>query len=227
MMRKLKVSYANFELTESFNHSINVLFENKTDKEIWEEFKKGNRKALIYIYQQYFPLLCNYGIQFTKDTDVIKDCIQELFIDLSSSKENLCETTSIKFYLYRSLRRRIAKVCNNSLLSFYGSNENDKTFQVQNSPEMQLISEETVSYNKSRLNTAINKLPKRQREAIYYFFYENFSYQEIALLMGMTKVKSARSLIYKAIESLRGSITFTDLALVVIILMALATFLLK
>ena len=117
----------------------------------------------------------------------------------------------------------MAKASSNSLLHFYDNDTHFKTFQVQTSPEMQIISNETATYNKSKLNTAINKLPKRQREAIYYFFYENFSYQEIASLMGMSKVKSARSLIYKAIDSLRGCITFSDLAVLIIILIAIAS----
>ncbi|MCK5371360.1 MAG: sigma-70 family RNA polymerase sigma factor, partial [Cyclobacteriaceae bacterium] len=43
----------------------------------------------------------------------------------------------------------------------------------------------------------------RQKEAVIYFYYEGMSYQEIADIMGLQKVKSARKLIYRAIEALR------------------------
>lgn len=49
----------------------------------------------------------------------------------------------------------------------------------------------------------MSKLTTRQKEAVLYFYYEGLSYQEIADIMGFQNVKSARKLIYRAIDALR------------------------
>jgi RNA polymerase sigma-70 factor (ECF subfamily) len=61
------------------------------------------------------------------------------------------------------------------------------------------ISEET----KIHLAKSIEKLTSRQKEAVLHFYYEGMSYQEIADIMNIRKVKSVRKLIYRAIDSLR------------------------
>ena len=62
-----------------------------------------------------------------------------------------------------------------------------------------LVNEETRIY----LSKSIEKLTSRQKEAVLHFYYEGMSYQEIADIMNIRKVKSVRKLIYRAIDSLR------------------------
>jgi RNA polymerase sigma-70 factor (ECF subfamily) len=54
------------------------------------------------------------------------------------------------------------------------------------------------------LINACNRLPVRQREAIALYFFEQLPYKEIARVMGMGKVASARILVYRALHSLKG-----------------------
>ena len=49
----------------------------------------------------------------------------------------------------------------------------------------------------------MQQLPERQRKAIHYFYFENVSYAQLAELMEMSNIKSARNLVYKGINSLR------------------------
>src|SRR5690606_36156630 len=81
--------------------------QHKDEAAIWEAFKKGNESAFIYIYETYFDQLFVYGKQFTRDEDIVKDAIQDLFITLRKSRAGLGSTDSIKFYLYKSLKRLI------------------------------------------------------------------------------------------------------------------------
>jgi RNA polymerase sigma-70 factor (ECF subfamily) len=52
----------------------------------------------------------------------------------------------------------------------------------------------------------VQSFPKKQRELLPYTF-EGLSYEEIAQIMAMTKVKSARALVYRALESLSEDLT--------------------
>jgi RNA polymerase sigma factor (sigma-70 family) len=191
----------------------------KNDLEIWMEFKKGRRSTLIYIYTKYFAILYNYALQFNPDREDVKDYIQDLFIYLYKNRESISETDSIKFYLFKCLRRRM-KV------------ENDKMFKNQRlvvedqilfeeSPESDFILHEEVLKSKKILNDAIKTLPQKQQEIVYYYYYQNFSYKEIAGIMGLNQVKSARKLLYRAIESLKSMINFSDLFILVILVLCM------
>jgi hypothetical protein len=75
--------------------------------EIWQNFKDGEEKAFIWIYKTYFDTLYNYGRQFDLDTEFVKDQIQDLFIYIRNNRKQLADVKSIKFYLFKSLRKKI------------------------------------------------------------------------------------------------------------------------
>ena len=62
---------------------------------IWEQFKKGDKKAYAHIYYQYFDHLYDYGCRLSAHTELVEDCIQELFIRLWKRKEQLHEVESV------------------------------------------------------------------------------------------------------------------------------------
>ena len=173
---------------------------------IWRDFKKGDEAAFIWIYSNYFDALYNYANQFGLDTELIKDQIQELFIYLREHRKQLGDVKNIKYYLYRSLRRRLLKVGRRrfsftSLFSQEGNSRFDIEYTYSQEVKMieHLVNEETRIY----LSKSIEKLTSRQKEAVLHFYYEGMSYQEIADIMNIRKVKSVRKLIYRAIDSLR------------------------
>ena len=70
-------------------------------------FKEGDDGAFVYIYRVYINLLFTLGLQFTKNEALIKDCLQDFFIELREKRYNLGDTDNIKLYLFKSFRRRI------------------------------------------------------------------------------------------------------------------------
>lgn len=177
-----------------------------SEAKIWLKFKKGDEEAFVWIYKNYFTVLYNFARQFNLDSDLVKDQIQDLFIYIRNNRERLADVNSIKFYLFKSLRRRL--LSNNkrkySFLSLFTSNSK-KIFEIEitESPEVKLINQSIDEDIKERLSKSMSKLTTRQKEAVIYFYFEGMSYQEISDIMGIQKVKSARKLIYRAIEALR------------------------
>jgi RNA polymerase sigma-70 factor (ECF subfamily) len=185
-----------------------VILSSKRTQEaaIWRDFKNGDEAAFIWIYSNYFDALYNYAHQFGLDTELIKDQIQELFIYLREHRKQLGDVKNIKYYLYRSLRRRLLKVGRRrfsftSLFSQEGNSRFDIEYTYSQEVKMieHLVSEET----RIHLSKSIEKLTSRQKEVVLHFYYEGMSYQEIADIMNIRKVKSVRKLIYRAIDSLR------------------------
>lgn len=179
------------------------LAEWKNESEIWEQFRRGNEQAIIFVYRNYSDKLFNYGCQFTTKREVVEDCIQDLFIDLINRKKGLGKVTSVKLYLFKSLRYKLLRELKKQRkLSLKESFDNDEGFLINVSHEIKLINEQLSRDQKKLIKKYLNQLPPFQREAILLYFYEGLSYQQIADVMQTGKVKSTRALVYRAISSL-------------------------
>ena len=77
------------------------------DSVLWDLLRIGNETAFEELYRRYFQVLFSYGKRLLNDEDVVKDAIQDLFIDIWQTHKNLNQAQSVKFYLIRSLRRKI------------------------------------------------------------------------------------------------------------------------
>ncbi|WP_209329203.1 RNA polymerase sigma factor [Lunatimonas salinarum] len=174
-----------------------------SDSEAWNAFRDGNESAFIFIYENYFEVLFGYGYSIIADTHIVKDALQDLFVELRERRSRLGATDSIKFYLFASLKRKLFK----DLTKWQGNRESIDTlpgdFLFTLSHESQLIDKQLSADKLNQLNDAIANLSKRQREIIYYTFFEGFTYRQVREIMGMESEQSVRNLMYKAIKELR------------------------
>lgn len=173
----------------------------KSDKEIWDDFRKGKNYALSHIYHQHVQSLFRYGRKFSSDDELIKDTIQDLFFDLIRTRENLGETDNICFYLMRSFRRKLAKnLKNNFPLDF--SEDFDLTPEIIYSAEHDFIQKEELTRREQLVNNALAEFSPRQREILYYKFNCNFDYDQICELMNI-KYDSARKQVSRALSAMK------------------------
>ncbi|MDP4679699.1 MAG: sigma-70 family RNA polymerase sigma factor, partial [Cyclobacteriaceae bacterium] len=178
-------------------------FDSLSDSDIWEKYKKGNEEAFIYIYSKYVNTLYNFGCHHCKDHDLVKDCIQDLFISLKR-KKGFTSVSSIKPYLFKSLRRDLFRVLEKrQKYSLKDDIEFFQQFDISLSWDQKMMEDQFIEERKQTLLKSINELTDKQKEAVLYYFYEGFSYDEISDIMDMSSPKSARKLIYRAIDGLR------------------------
>lgn len=171
---------------------------------IWEKFKSGSEAAFVHIYNNYFEKLLNIGYQLTKDKSLIMDCIQDLFIDLINKRSNLGEVKCIKLYLFKSFRRRLLKYIQFTRKKHERENDaGHETYHIEISQEERLMNIQTDEHQKERIKKGIITLTEKEREAIYYFYYQNLSYAEMCEIFNYTQVKTVRNLVYQALKKLR------------------------
>ncbi|MBC6609471.1 sigma-70 family RNA polymerase sigma factor [Hymenobacter sp. BT507] len=166
---------------------------------LWNLFKQGDWSAYTALYDQHFTPLNNYGYKFTKNVTLIEDAIQDLFIGLWTNRQNLSTPVSVKNYLYKSLRNILLRKAQNQSRFVEISDDNSIPFEV--SFDQYIIVGEEEKELRTKVNFFLTKLPPRQQEIIFLRFYEDFDYQEIADIMGIT-VSSAYKLLYKALHSM-------------------------
>lgn len=204
---------------DQHRHKIYYEFENKTDKEIWRTFKDGSDVALIYIYNEYFQTLYRYGSQFTTDRFLIKDAIQDLFIELLKKRNKIADTTSIKFYLFKCIKINLINKFKNRKID-YRDDTSGFDFGLSISFEENLINAQLDNEKKQRIRKALEKLKRKQREIIYYYFFEDLNFTQIASLMHFSNPKSAQNLFYRALKKLKQSLVQTiDLISAIVVLL--------
>lgn len=194
------------EHSDDFNPQLTNEFEGKSDQEIWSAFKSGSEVSLIYIYKTYFQTLYRYGSQFTKDRALIKDAIQDLFIELLKKRNKLSNTSSIKFYLFKSLKINLLTKFKRNRLHYFEDNKGFD-FEVSISFEEKLINAQLDQEKKRRINEALSKLKRKEREIIYYYYFEEMDLSQISAIMQFSNQKSSQNLLYRSLKKLKNSLT--------------------
>lgn len=168
----------------------------------WARFKSGDINALESIYREHITSLINYGLKITDDLDLIKDSIQDLFVEIWKNRQNLADTDQPKFYLFRALRNKLSRAL--SRQSFVGEAELQLSSGalVTEYVELDFSAKEQQIQLRGTIKQLLEKLPRRQQEAIYLRFYHNFPYESIASMMNMN-YQSVLNLMQRALKSMR------------------------
>ncbi|AFD05711.1 RNA polymerase sigma factor [Solitalea canadensis] len=187
------------------------------EAQLWVAFKKGDQKAYERIYSAYYPILYNYGYKYIRNTHLVTDLIHDLFLKLWTSRERLSDPASIKNYLFKSFRGHLFNHSKASKNIFVGDGNqlNDFNIELNDSPESNFIADEQMTGLRKKIGQALQKLTDRQREVIYLRYYEEFSYPEIAEIMGLT-LKGTYKLMGRAIETLRSQESIGNIILFLI-----------
>jgi RNA polymerase sigma-70 factor (ECF subfamily) len=198
---KIKVEEYNYSEAPDKAHT-----NNRSERDIWIEFKQGSDSALAYIYRNYVQSVYNYGFQIIRDEDFVQDCIQDLFMDMIKKRDKLGDVQNIKFYLFTAIRRRILRKLKKERRHPIEQldNQTNEKFEIVSSPEVIMINNQLDEKKQQLLSMACSRLTEKQREAILLYYYEGFSYKQVAEILGMNKVKSVRVLIYRTIDILQS-----------------------
>ncbi|CAG5074445.1 hypothetical protein DYBT9623_05132 [Dyadobacter sp. CECT 9623] len=177
----------------------------ETERQLWLALRQGDEQAFTFIFEKYHRTLYNYGCKLTTHTAVTEDAIQDIFIDIWRLRANLTENiSSIKFYLYRALRRRIHQTLDKYPATEEISDITDPEimpFSFSDSQTM-LIESESNLLRAQRIKELLAQLPERQLEAITLRYFDEFSIAEIGQIMGVNE-KSVRNFLYKALTAFR------------------------
>ncbi|MEN9570579.1 MAG: hypothetical protein RL172_1810 [Bacteroidota bacterium] len=178
---------------------------------LWNQFRLGDGGAFSAVFKKYYTGLYNYGCRITDDTNLVEDCIQELFIDIWRTSGK-AEVQSVKAYLFTAFKFKLMKLlAKNSKTSLLAA-DNQQTFVL--GQDVLLINKETDAQKNKQVLDAISQLSPRQKEIIYLKFYLNLSYEEVSELMQIN-YQAARNLIYKAIKELKNKIAPAIVAILI------------
>lgn len=162
------------------------------DALLWNRFQQGDTESLGQLMTQHYTTLIHYGTKFNRNTDFIRDCMQDMFVELWNRRATLSPLTAsqVRPYLMTMLRRLLHQHhLHQQRIGFQDVSDGDESslFAISFPPEEQFIDSETVQINKVRIGQLLDELPRRAKEAIYLRFYEELDRSAIAGIMGISE----------------------------------------
>ena len=186
------------------------------DAQLWDSFRNGDDDVLSGIYDTHIQALFKYGSKLSHDEFFVMDCIHDLFVYLIQHRATVGRTDNILFYLILSLKRKML----HSRKKYTTDIFDEHAFFLESASDNdgdQACEDENDRHQRRRLRDALNKLPERQKEAIYLRYIMDFKNEEIAQIMEIN-YQSVRNMLHKAIEFLRKNLSKEDFILFVAVI---------
>ena len=163
------------------------------------------------LYDKHIDNLFAFGSRFSSDREMIKDCIQDVFVKLYTKKDNLDNVENIESYLYVSLRNRIndeyrrnIRLCDKEINDTDMKKVAEADAFAQEKQERQQVLTATVEQ-------FFDKLSPRQQQIINLYYIEQRKYDDICKIMGIN-YQSVRNLMHRSIMRLRSLAETVDMA---------------
>ncbi len=156
----------------------------------------GDREAFEALFRLHYRPLCGFAMGYLKDADRAEDLVQDLFFRLWLDRTKLNITTSVKAYLFASVRNRcLNAVKAGAKVRALNEEADDRLEEVERS-------EDEHAERIARVQAAIEALPTERRKVFKLSRYEGLKYHEIAERLGIS-VKTVENQMGSALKSLR------------------------
>ena len=151
----------------------------KDDKELYEEFLRGNKDAFNQIIDKYKSNLVYFITRYVNNIEIAEDIFQDMALYILENKEKYDFEYSLKTYMYMIAKSRAVNYIN----------KNDKIIEMPEDLSDENLLEEIICSNerKEKIQNVMNKLQKDYQLVIYLTQIEGLSYKETARIMDRTE----------------------------------------
>jgi RNA polymerase sigma-70 factor (ECF subfamily) len=165
--------------------------------------KTRDRRVFEKLFQRHRRAMVMHATRFVRDRGRAEELAQEIFVRVYTTKTYEANA-KFKTWLYRVA----TNVCLNELRK---PEHQQKTSSIESEVVVQPGTPEDSAAGKElaqRLDRALQALPANQRAAFLMARQDNLSHEEIAEALS-TSVSAVKSLIHRALESLRREVNVT------------------
>jgi RNA polymerase sigma-70 factor (ECF subfamily) len=147
----------------------------------------------------YYNDLFRYGIRFTADKDLTKDIIGQFFLHVWDHRNKFCAAENIKCYLIVSFKRFMISYLK-KIARQLDIPTNEDGFEY--SYEDYIIAWQDEERTRTMLLAIIQSLPPRQKELVRLRFYEQLTFEEIALKTSLS-LRTVYNKLHEALKNIR------------------------
>jgi RNA polymerase sigma factor (sigma-70 family) len=179
---------------------------------LWKKIKAGNTQAFHELYVRYADILFSFGMIFSKDQELVRDCIHDLFFDLFKYRKNLSDNDNIRSYLFKALKRKIqpSPGKRKTVNLVYSGDLRHEADHIPNLVETDETDEDQLTL--SRITKLIQQLPAKQQEVLNLRFQLDLTYPEIAAILEIS-TESVRTSVYRSIKTIRQELEGENVSL--------------
>jgi len=170
-----------------------------TDQEVFSNIKSGDTASFEMLFKTHYNPLCRFALSFLSDPDAAEETVQAVFIGFWEKRENIQVDTSLKAYLYRSVRNaalneikrlKVRQLHANAILA--------EGEPLSHAPDQYAIKEEL----EIKIQEALQALPEQCRLIFKMSRFEDLKYQEIADQLNLS-IKTVENQMGKALKIMR------------------------
>lgn len=175
--------------------------ETLSDEVLWKMLLCKDESALSLLYRRHFDSLYNYGMHLCPDKELVKDCIQNLFLALYNLRKD-SHVRNVTSYLLMSLRHNLIAALQDKRQNV-GVEELNFELSISEEELFHFFGHDDWEMKKiQKLHLSYDKLNSNQRHAIYLRFIKEMNWQEMEEIMGIS-THSCMNLVGRAIAKLR------------------------
>ncbi|WP_031526951.1 RNA polymerase sigma factor [Dyadobacter crusticola] len=168
----------------------------------WQAALAGDRASFQKLLEGTYDLMYQYGQKFTRDPELVKDAIQDVFLGILEKRATVNASIPPKPYLLASLRRRLHRLGQRGNWLLDSGVDHGFDFDIEFSSEYYFIISEENRHLAQQITSLMNALPARQKEVIYLRFFQDLDRDEIAGIMHI-RPQSVSNLLQSAFKWLR------------------------
>jgi RNA polymerase sigma-70 factor, ECF subfamily len=186
-----------------------------SDEFLIEQLREGSHGALALLFRRYARMIRSVADRIVRDSAEAEDLVQEVFlfifrkVELFDPAKGSARSWIVQVTYHRAIDRRRHLTSRH----FYRSAELDETFHAIDEPWM-----ETAFFERSIEGSLGTEMLSKIREAlsidqgrtIQLYFFDGYSFEEIAELTGQT-VGNARNHYYRGLEKIRSLVFASEL----------------
>ena len=185
--------------------------------DIVERISKDDKSAFEEMFRTYYTEMCQYCLRFVRDEIVAEEVVQEIFLNIWDRRSTLSINSSVKAYLYTSVKNRSFNYIKLQLPKEQKKVDVEDVSiseQISDSIEEDIVNNELHAY----VRAAIDNLPPKCKVIFNLSRDSGMTYKEIAEELDLS-VKTVENQVGVALKKLRTQLQpIWDKVLLLIIL---------
>ncbi|MFD0763335.1 RNA polymerase sigma factor [Mucilaginibacter lutimaris] len=174
-------------------------------KKNWGLLVQGDQQGLYACFDIFYDDLYRFGVCMYKNPELVKESINNLFIELWRIQDKLSAVQNVQQYVLTIYKRILYKTYQQYSRDTFTTTleEADVEAGAAEQPyENILIASQQDEITKKRLQRALNQLTPRQIEIVQMRYFDQISFCEISERTGLTE-RTIYNTLHNAIKVLR------------------------
>ena len=135
------------------------------------------------LFSDYYVNLCRFAYTYLKNTDTSEELVQELFIKIWENRETIEITTSIRSFLYTSVKNRVLNFIRDEKTRLKHHDEYGLEQQKRVNHIIDFCEREELS---NLIDQAVNELPGQCKKIFDLCRNQHLSHKEIADMLSVS-----------------------------------------